>query len=271
MNSWIIRYGELALKGGNRNIFEKKLVKNIKDYLKKNKVNHKEIKRTRGRIVVFSDHDCSCLKNVFGIISISPAIECDADIEDIKSAIIKDFIKKIKNKNFRVSTKRVDKSIKTTSIEIDKEIGAFVIEKTGSKVKLKDFEYELGIELINKKAYIFDKRVKARGGLPLGIEGTVYCLIEDKASLLASWLIMKRGCNIIPVSFKEKNIALINKYSTKDLESDIIKKIDELDKKRALVVNDTLDKIKDYDFKGLILRPIIAYSKEEIKEKLKEL
>ncbi|MBW3003955.1 hypothetical protein KY328_05700 [Candidatus Woesearchaeota archaeon] len=270
MNSWIIRYGEIALKGKNRYLFEKKLVENIQKNLKKNKVKYKKIKKPRGRILISSDHDCSILKNVFGIVSISPAIECDPNLESIKETIEEQFLKKIKN-NFRVSAKRIDKSIKQTSMQLNKEIGAFVAEKTGKKVKLKEFESEIGIEIVGKKAYIFDKRIQGYGGLPLGIEGEVYCLIEDESSLLASWLIMKRGCDVAPVAFKKLNVDLLNKFSVKDLKLKIIKNLKMLDRNKALVVNDTLKKIKQHDFQGLILRPLIAYSEEQINEELSKI
>ncbi|MEA3430471.1 MAG: THUMP domain-containing protein [Nanoarchaeota archaeon] len=270
MNSWLIRYGELALKGKNRHLFEKKLINNMKSFLRNNKLNHTKILKPRGRIIIFSDDDCSILKNVFGLVSISPAIECKAEIKDICETIEKYFLKKIKE-NFRVTTKRIDKRIELRSNFVDREIGAFIVEKTNKKVKLKNFESEIGIELVNKKAYIFNKRIKTFGGLPLGIEGEVYTLIEDESSLLTSWLIMRRGCNIIPIAFKKYDINLLNKYNNQNTELKIIKSLKELDNKKALIVNDTLKSLKNYEFKGLILRPLIAYSKEEIKEKLSTL
>lgn len=268
MNSWIVRYGEIALKGRNRHLFEKRLVDNIKNYLKKNKLNFKEIKRVIGRIVVFSDDDCGILKNVFGIVSISHAIESDLDLNEIKEQLDKFFIKGIKN-SFRVSTKRIDKDLPYKSNDIDIDIGAYISEQTKSKVNLKNFESEIGIELFNNKAYIFNKRVKAFGGLPEGIEGKVYCMINGPESLLAAWLMMRRGCYVECIAYDKKDMSWINKYSAHNLKLKIILNLKELDINQALVVDDKLPYIKKYEFEGLILRPLITMSKKEINTKIK--
>lgn len=264
MNLWIVRYGELALKGGNRKIFENKLVDNITKYLKKNGLKYKTIKMPIGRILVGSDYDLTIMKNVFGIHNISPAIECEASLEGIKKCVSENFIDKVKD-NFRVSAKRIDKRVDLKSMDVAKEIGGFVFETTGKKVKLKDFDYELGIEFIGQKAYVFDEKISGFGGLPLGIEGSVYVLVENEASLLAGWLMMKRGCDVIPISFKKIKIDLLNKYDIEDKKVEIVKDLSGLETDKALVVGDTLDMLKEYNFKGLVLRPLIAYSEDEIK------
>jgi len=265
---WIIRYSEIALKGKNRCDFEKKLVENIRKYLKKNNIKFEKIKRPPGRIIILSDKDCSILKNVFGITSISKSILCSQDIEDIKKIIKKHFIKNIKD-NFRVTVKRLNKNLKINSMDLAKDIGAFIVEKTSKKVKLKESKYNLGIELIDKDTYIFDSKIGCFGGLPKGIQGKAYTLINDKKSILASWLMLKRGCNLIPVGFKDVKLDILNKYSLKEQKLKIIKNFDELNESDTLIVDDTLENIKDYEFKGLILRPIIAYSKKEIDDMLK--
>ncbi|HHI04210.1 MAG TPA: tRNA 4-thiouridine(8) synthase ThiI, partial [Candidatus Woesearchaeota archaeon] len=70
----VIRYSEIGLKGNNRIIFEKKLINNIKDCLKKNKIKYDKIQRLRGRIIIFAEQKLDCLKYVFGISSFSPAL-----------------------------------------------------------------------------------------------------------------------------------------------------------------------------------------------------
>ncbi|MBW3014917.1 hypothetical protein KY330_00685 [Candidatus Woesearchaeota archaeon] len=273
MNSWIIRYGEIALKGKNRKEFENKLVKNIKDFLKKNNIKDFQVVKTLGRIIIQSDKDCSIIKDVFGIVSISPAIRCDANLETIKQIIKENFFKEIKE-TFRVTTKRTDKSMKFKSMEVDKEIGGYIVEQTNKKVNLKNFKTEIGIELNKNKAYVFSKKIKGYGGLPIGIEGDVYCQINKenkRASLLAAWLIMKRGCEIYPIGFKQTSISLLNKFRSNNLKLKTIKNLSELNTKKALVVDDTLESIKDYNFKGLILRPLISYSEEEIRSSIDSL
>ena len=96
--AYILRYGELALKGKNRLEFEHRLIFNIRDCLKKNNIDAK-IFRTNGRFIIKSDKDCSLLKNVFGLISISPAIVTKNSLDSIKDIVKKSF-PKIKGKSF---------------------------------------------------------------------------------------------------------------------------------------------------------------------------
>ena len=63
---YVLRYGELALKGRNRIDFEKRLIANIEDFLMKNNFRFEKIIRPRGRIVVYSDDEIDFSK-VFGL------------------------------------------------------------------------------------------------------------------------------------------------------------------------------------------------------------
>lgn len=188
----IIRYSEIGLKGNNRIVFEKKLISNIKDCLKKNKVKYKKIERLRGRIVIFTEEKLNCLKYVFGISSFSTALVIEPEINEIEKAVSK-LIENKKFSSFRVSAQRLNKNFSLTSPEIERTIGSFICEKFSKKVSLKNFDLEVGIEILDY-AYIFTERVKGLNGLPVGVEGKVISLIEDENSLLASLLMMKRGC-----------------------------------------------------------------------------
>ncbi len=254
-------------------MFERKLVNNMRDCLKKKQVEFKEIKRLRNRIVIYTNNKCDCLKYVFGIINFSPAIKTEADMESIKKITLK-FIKKLnKNKSFRVSAKNLSNK-KMRSMDINIKIGAFIQNKTKAKVSLEKFDFELGVEVIDNEAYVFSERVKCFGGLPVGIEGGVAVLVEDKKSILAALMVMKRGCSIFPVSFDKVNINLLKKYSygydielTKVKSMRDIEKIAEEKELNALVVGQTLDDFKDVKTNLVVLKPLIVFSEKEINEK----
>ncbi len=274
----LVRYAELALKGGNRNYFEKRLVRNLKDCLKKNKVSFEKIERLPGRILIHTDNSCKQLKNVFGVHSYSNCVVAKLDIVEIKKAALP-LIKSLDNKKtFRVSAHRCDKSIKLKSAQINQELGQFIVEKTCAKVSLKDFDFELGVELISGNAYIFNERVKCLGGLPLGVEGRVIALIENKKDQLAALLMMKRGCAVIPVGLRKVDISLLKVYSygTK-LELELVKDLKELGvlaKKYCVELFVTGQTLKDFKELGLDmvhLMPLIAFDENEIKQKLEEL
>ena len=207
----IIRYSEIGLKGNNRIVFEKKLIENIKDCLRKNNIKYEKIQRLRGRIIIFTEQELNCLKYVFGVSSFSHALVLEPDINEIEKAVSK-LAENKKFKTFRVSAQRLNKNFSLTSPEIERTIGSFVCEKLNKKVSLKNFDLEVGIEILDK-AYVFTEKIKCFSGLPVGIEGKVVSLIENKSSLLASLLMMKRGCLIIPVSMKKTDINLIKKFA----------------------------------------------------------
>ncbi len=249
----ILRYSEIGLKGNNRIVFEKKLIDNIRDCLKKNKVKYKKIERLRGRIIIFTEQKLDCLKYVFGISSFSSALVVEPEIKEIEKAI-ESIIKDRKFKTFRVSAQRLNKDFSLTSPEIERTIGSFVCEKLNKKVSLKNFDLEIGIEILDY-AYVFTERIKGLNGLPVDIEGKVVSLIENKNSLLASLLMMKRGCLVIPVSLKKTDISLIKKFAYGfEPELIIIKNPDELDNMaeehdaRAVVIGQTLIRSLIFNF-----------------------
>ena len=266
-NVVIVRYSEISLKGNNRIVFERKLISNIEDCLKKNKTNYDKIERLRGRIIIFTEQKLDCLKYVFGVSSFSPALVLEPEIKEIEKAV-SNLIENRKFKTFRVSAQRLNKNFPLTSPKIERTIGSFVCEKLSKKVSLKNFDLEIGIEILDY-AYVFTEKVKGLNGLPVGVEGKVISLIEDENSLLASLLMMKRGCFVIPVSLKKTDIDLIKKFAYGfEPELLIIKNIKELDEiakennARAVVVGQTLETFKELNIQIAVLRPLIGFDKK---------
>lgn len=245
----IIRYGEIALKGLNRHEFEKKLIKNIKDCLKKNNKEYNDIKRIRGRIIINTDEKCDELKKVFGITSFSYAQTSEIDLEKIKEISLKHYT----SGTFRISVKRLRKEL-FESPKIEKEIGSYVVKHTNAKVNLTKPDINIGIEIADK-AYIFNKKIKARGGLPIGIEGKVAVLMEDEKSSEAAKRMMKRGCEVVLINPNNLNYDLIKDYAY-GFKLEIKKNIPEYIK--VIVVSETLNNLKKRTFKDkVILRPLI--------------
>jgi len=270
-NVVIVRYSEISLKGNNRIVFERKLIDNIKDCLKKNKVKYEKIQRLRGRIVIFTEEKLNCLKYVFGISSFSTALVLEPEIKEIEKAV-SNLIENKKFKTFRVSAQRLNKDFSLTSPEIERTIGSFVCEKFNKKVSLKNFDLEIGIEILDK-AYVFTERVKGFNGLPVGCEGSIISLIKDENSLLASLLMMKRGCFVIPVSMEKTDIKLIEKFAYGyEPELIIIKNIKELDElskennAKAVVVGQTFETFKELDIKIMVLRPLVGFNECSLKK-----
>jgi thiamine biosynthesis protein ThiI len=244
----LVRYSEIALKGKNRKMFEGSLIKNMQKCLKANNVEFSKILRIRSRIIVYSKDDCSCLAKVFGISSISPAVEINADMETIREEALKHYTKG----TFRVSSQRMDKKLQS-SIEMNKDIGAYIVDKTNAKVSLKSPDVDIGIEIVNNKAYIFSERIKGVGGLPVGVTGVVGILVEDNDYKKVAYKMMKRGCNIILIT---KNNDSIDSCGIK------IQKVDSAeglpDYVIAIATSEKLSTLKSRKFNLPVLRPLIT-------------
>lgn len=209
-NIFIVRCGEVALKGMNKPYFEKMLVNRIKKLLKKfDKV---EAYRHEGLIFVRADkkHDPEMIigeiSKVFGVASISPALECESELNSIGEAAVSlmmDMIEKKGIKTFKVDAKRADKNFPVKSPEIARIIGAKVL--VGCKVLKVDVhnpDCVLFVDLRKDKSYVFEQKISGFGGLPLGTNGKGMVLLSGGIdSPVAAWMMAKRGMLIETVHF----------------------------------------------------------------------
>ena len=204
MNVILLRFGELYLKGHNRNYFESTLIKNIKSMLEGEEF---KLEMTFGRYVISNYAQerqgkiIEKLKKVFGLYSLSPAVEVDAEVETIKSEVVKI---DCKNKSFKVFVKRADKSFPISSMDFAKELGELILDNNeNSSVDLYNPQCEIHVDIrMNHKAYIFDKIIKCQGGLPLGCSGKGLLLLSGGIdSPVAGYLMAKRGMELEALHF----------------------------------------------------------------------
>ncbi len=202
----IIHYGEIGIKGKNREFFERKLMENIKKGLGNNA---KKVYRRYGRIVAeVKDFQKSkmILEKTPGIEYFSPAKRVENDIEKIKEKVVKilngkDF------ETFKIESKRSYKKFPLTSLEINKSVGAYVVHKFGKKVSMKSPDIRVFIEICEKESFVYTEKFYGIGGLPVTTGGKVICLLSGGIdSPVASFLIMKRGCKVIFVHFFNKTL-----------------------------------------------------------------
>lgn len=209
-NIYIVRCGEVALKGMNKPYFEKTLVERIRKKLKD--MDGVEVSRREGLIFIRSDkkHDAeSIVKNVsrvFGVASISPAVEAESELNKIGEASVEFMKKQIEErgvKTFKVEAKRADKEFPVKSPEIARIIGAKIL--IGCKVLKVDVhnpECRLFIDLRKDRTYIYDEKVSGFGGLPLGTNGKGMVLLSGGIdSPVAAWMMAKRGMLLEAVHF----------------------------------------------------------------------
>ena len=262
MNVIIIRFGEIWLKGKNKFLFENKLTKNIRIFLEKNNINFR-IKKFRSRVLIYTNKKVPDLKYIFGITSFSYAKEINLNMEDMKKEILK-LCKK--QKTFRITAKRLAKDINLNSQKINELLGGYVIKKFKLKVNLENPEQNICIEIFNKKAYVFDNNkntAKCYGGLPVGISGLATLILEDKSSLLAGILMLKRGCSLEIINKNKINYEVLEKFS---YGSRLNKVKTPNNYSYAIIVNETLENYKKRKSRKMILRPLISFTRENIKK-----
>ncbi len=210
-DSIIIHYAEIGLKGKNRYSFERLLIKNIKikcgDMIK-------SCSRDAGQITIsIGDKiDAEKLQDVLiripGIAYFSFAKKCKLDLSAIKKCSV-DFVKDIKYKTFKIDARRHNKSFKPTSMKVNELVGETVLDKyenLGIKVRMKDPDLIVKVEISNKNAFVSCEDIDGVGGLPTNPSQKVVALISGGFdSPVASYLMMKRGCEVILVHFHNKN------------------------------------------------------------------
>lgn len=213
-DSIIVRFGgEIwTKKTWTRLQYERLVLKNIKRVVKFHDFPITKIVRTHGRLFIKTDKAEEAsrkIANVFGISSLSPAVEISSKIDEIieKSLILAS--QNLENKNtFAVRCRRVG-SHSYESRDVCQMVGQKILEefgeKFGLKVDLKNPDITFGIDIREEKAFIFDEVVEGQGGLPLGGQPHLIGVLNGEInSLVACWSVMKRGCPIIPVYFDNK-------------------------------------------------------------------
>jgi len=154
----------------------------------------------RGRIWLEGEVDPYLLKHIFGIVSFSEVEP--VSLQDLHSSVIS-FCRSAgmgKAKTFAVRVKRIGFH-PFTSHEIAAECGTLIREEWSHlRVNLASPDKELFIEIRGEDCYLYDTVIRGAGGLPAGVEGSLVALLSGGIdSPVAAWMMMKRGCRIIPL------------------------------------------------------------------------
>lgn len=209
-NILIVRCGEVALKGMNKPYFERVLAERIKKNLKS--FQGTTVRRQEGLIFVRSPKEFdekSIIKEVskvFGVSSVSLAIEAPSDLDAIGEIAIEFMRKLIEDQGistFKVEAKRADKSFPVKSPDIARIIGAKILVGCKAlKVDVHQPQCKLFIDVRSDKSYIYQEKIQGFGGLPLGTNGKGMILLSGGIdSPVAAWMMAKRGMLIEAVHF----------------------------------------------------------------------
>lgn len=204
-----VSLGEVVLKGLNRKYFEDKLIKNIRRALLG--LGDISIYKEQGKIYIEGlegneDIAVNRLKKVFGLVYISPCIRTTTELEDIRQAsllAVKEFTDQVdKVFTFKVDVTRSDKRYPLKSPDISRDIGGHILKNSGNlSVDVHNPQILVRVD-VKEKGYVYIKRDKAFGGLPVGTNGRGLLLLSGGIdSPVAGFLMAKRGVDIDCIHF----------------------------------------------------------------------
>ena len=209
-HSFLIKYGEIGIKGKNRYMFEDALVRQIR-YALQDVDGKFYVHKCHGRVYVDCDGEydfdetVESLQKVFGIVGICPVVRTAVkELEELKKDVVA-YVGEVYpegNQTFKVEARRADKSYPGNSMEINCALGEAVLDAfPGMKVDVHNPDIRLNVE-IREEVYIYSRIIPGPGGMPVGTNGSAMLLLSGGIdSPVAGYMIAKRGVEIEAVYF----------------------------------------------------------------------
>jgi thiamine biosynthesis protein ThiI len=201
----VVHYHEISLKRGNRPLFLRQLARNLARAVAD--VGPVNVRQRPGRIVLDLEGHAQPevvlerARRVCGVASVLLGYRTAATLEAMR-AVIGGLIEGRRFASFRITARRAFKTYPMTSVELNRALGAFVLERVVTRVDLEHPEVEIVVEVLPDEAFIALDRRPGPGGLPVGGSGTVAALLSGGIdSPVAAWRMMKRGCRVVFVHF----------------------------------------------------------------------
>lgn len=200
--AFLIKYGEIGIKGKNRYLFEDALIRQI-EFALKGVDGSFTVTKESGRIYVDTvgeydyDETIAALKRVFGIVGIAPMVQVeDEGFEELAKQLI-EYVDKVytdKNITFKVHARRGRKNYPLDSMELNRELGARLLDAYPEmKVDVHNPQVNLHVE-IRQKINLFSEIIPGCGGMPIGTNGKAMLLLSGGIdSPVAGYMIAKRG------------------------------------------------------------------------------
>ena len=203
--TFLLKYGEIGLKGKNRYMFEDALVRQVRHALKD--VDGKfDVHKSQARIYVDCegeydfDETVEHLQKVFGLVGICPVVRLeDKGFDELKKDIVAymDEMYPDKNITFKVESRRAKKSYPKNSMEINCDLGESILDAFPEiRVDVHKPDVLLNVEVRNE-IYVYSQVIPGAGGMPIGTAGKAMLLLSGGIdSPVAGYMIAKRGVQI---------------------------------------------------------------------------
>ncbi|HHT19937.1 MAG TPA: tRNA 4-thiouridine(8) synthase ThiI [Tissierellia bacterium] len=203
MKLYLVKYGEITLKGKNRRYFENKLLSNIRSRIEPFGA---ELDFYQGRIFVRSDDDriIPVLQDTFGLVEICPAVQLPLEMEALREAALEQMaaLTAGRQMSFKVETRRSNKGFALDSPAINRDIGGYVL-KNLPHVRVDVHEPDIRLEIeVREQIYLYAKTYPAVRGIPYGTAGKSVVLMSGGIdSPVAAFNMARRGVEIVPLHF----------------------------------------------------------------------
>ena len=206
---FLLKLGEIVLKGANKRQFESKLRQNIRRRMKA--YGNFDVYLIQSTVYVEPMDDAAdvdgaweACNSIFGVVSLCRCRACEKNLDAIFNAV-EEYLGDDLDcaKSFKVESKRSDKRFPLTSIGISQEIGGRLAEAHPSvAVDVHNPDYTVYVEVRDLAAYVHGPAQPGAGGLPTGVGGRAMCLLSGGIdSPVAAYMIAKRGVEIECVHF----------------------------------------------------------------------
>ena len=204
-HTFLLKYGEIGIKGKNRYLFEDALVRQVR-YALRDVDGEFYVHKSQARIYVDCEGEYDYeetvehLKRVFGIVGICPVVRMeDKGFDELKKDVVAymDELYPDKKMTFKVEARRARKTYPRTSMEINCDIGEAVLEAFPDiRVDVPHPDVMLNIE-VRDSIYVYSKIIPGPGGMPVGTNGKAMLLLSGGIdSPVAGYMIAKRGVGI---------------------------------------------------------------------------
>jgi thiamine biosynthesis protein ThiI len=201
--TYVVHYSEVALKGRNRPDFVRALRRNITRALRG--LGETTIGLDEGRFIVRTTADqeevSRRLSQVFGVAWFAKTSVAGTAYEEIRDSVLA-AARSGRGGTFRITARRTQKTFPLDSMQMERLLGAEVVNEMGRKVDLSHPEESIHVDVMRGRALVYSDRRMGPGGLPVGTSGRVMHLFSGGIdSPVAAWLLMKRGCTPVYLHF----------------------------------------------------------------------
>ena len=204
-HTFLLKYGEIGIKGKNRYLFEDALVRQVR-YALKDVEGTFTVYKSQARIYVDCegeyDYDDTVehLKRVFGLVGICPVVRMeDQGFDQLKKDVVAymDEVYPDKKLSFKVEARRARKSYPKTSMEINCDLGEAILDAfPETHVDVHKPDVMLHVEVRNE-IYVYSQIIPGAGGMPVGTNGSAMLLLSGGIdSPVAGYMISKRGVGL---------------------------------------------------------------------------